>query len=207
MTASFLDYTLLKPDATRRDIEKLCREALEAQVFSVCVNPYWVELAYKLLTGSSVKVVSVVGFPLGASLTSAKVYEAKTLASLGAHELDMVMNLGAFKSGDYQSVEEDIRAVVKASSLPIKVIIETCLLTDEEKLLAVDLVLAAGAHFVKTSTGFSSGGATVEDIKLLRNHIGPSFGIKASGGIRDKTQAEALLSAGATRLGSSRLFT
>ncbi len=200
----FIDHTLLKPEATAEAIIKVCREALEHQFFSVCVNPHYVALVADQLQSSDVKVCCVVGFPLGANRTELKAAEAAQAVADGADEIDMVINVGALKSGDGDFVEADIRAVataIKGRAL-LKVIIETCLLSDDEKVLACQLAKAAGADFVKTSTGFSSGGATVEDIALMRETVGPEMGVKASGGIRDYDKAVAMIKAGATRIGA-----
>lgn len=200
----YIDHTLLKPDATQEEIERLCREAVEYGFASVCVNPTWVACTRQLLQGTSVKLCSVVGFPLGANTSEIKAQEAVQLAALGAHEIDMVLNVGALKSKHYDSVRRDIEGVVRsASGALVKVILETCLLTEEEKRIACLLSVEAGASFVKTSTGFSEAGATVADILLMRKTVGPDFGIKASGGIRDVATALEMIHAGATRLGTS----
>ena len=202
--ASQIDHTLLKADATRSDIERLCAEASQFKFIAVCVNPCWVSLACQLLQGSNVKVVAVVGFPLGACLTSVKAFETREAISLGASEIDMVLNIGALKSGDEVFVFEDIRAVVDAAKPhEVKVILETALLTDAEKVKACQIARKAGAAFVKTSTGFSKSGATLEDVRLMRQTVGSSMGVKASGGIRSKKDALAMLEAGANRLGTS----
>ncbi len=200
----YIDHTLLKPEATADAIVKVCQEALQHQFFSVCVNPYYVPLVAQKLAGSDVKVCCVVGFPLGANTSTAKAAEAAQAVADGANEIDMVINVGALKSGKKDFVEADIRAVVKAikGKALLKVIIETCLLTDDEKVLACQLAKSAGADFVKTSTGFSSGGATVEDIALMRKTVGPDMGVKASGGIRDYEKAVAMIEAGASRIGA-----
>ncbi len=204
--AKMIDHTLLKADATAEDIKILCEEAKAYQFFSVCVNPTWVSLAVEELAGTDVKVCTVVGFPLGATTVETKSNETKDAIASGAQEIDMVINIGALKSGDTQLVTRDIQAVVseaqKSKSL-VKVIIETSLLTDDEKKLACELAKDAGAHFVKTSTGFSSGGATVEDIQIMRSIVGEQLGVKASGGIRDQKFAKNLIQAGATRIGAS----
>lgn len=203
--ANFIDHTLLKPEATEIQIESLCAEAAQYQFFSVCVNSFWVATAKRALKESSVKVCTVVGFPLGESLTAAKVAETKAAIDLGADEIDMVLTIGALKSGDTEAVFDDIKAVVRAAEgRLVKVIFETCLLNEAEKIRACELSLGAGAQFVKTSTGFSTGGATVEDIQLMRKICGPDFGVKASGGIRNRDQAIAMINAGATRLGTSQ---
>jgi deoxyribose-phosphate aldolase len=203
--SSLIDHTLLKPDATRDEIEKLCREAAQFCFASVCVNPNWVPLCREILRGSGVKVCTVVGFPLGAHAPDVKAYEARRAVEQGAEEVDMVINIGALKSRDYALVENDIRGVVQAvgKDTVVKVILETSLLTRDEKVMGASLAKAAGADFVKTSTGFAGGGATVEDVKLLRDTVGPDIGVKASGGIRTKADAEAMVEAGATRIGAS----
>lgn len=203
--ARFIDHTLLKPDATEEQIAKVCSEAMENDFYSVCINPYWVPLATGLLEGTSVKVCTVIGFPLGATTTKAKAFEAEEAVAQGAAEVDMVMNVGALKSGDYDLVRNDIQTVVKTvhGRAIVKVILETCLLNETEKIKACELSVAAGAHFVKTSTGFGPGGATVEDISLMRRVVGPDIGVKASGGIRDYDTAIAMIKAGATRIGTS----
>ncbi|MED1949038.1 deoxyribose-phosphate aldolase [Brevibacillus centrosporus] len=204
MIASYIDHTLLKPEATKDQVMKLCVEAREYGFASVCINPAFVELAASILNSSDAKVCTVVGFPLGANATAIKVEETKQAIRDGAEEIDMVINIGALKAGDSQLVEDDIRAVVDAAegSL-VKVIIETCLLTREEKILACQLAEKAGAHFVKTSTGFSSGGATPEDVALMKEVVGERLGVKASGGVRDLASAQSMIQAGATRIGSS----
>lgn len=201
--AGFIDHTLLKPDAVQSHFEKLCDEALQYRFMSVCVNSAWVSFVAKRLRGSGIKICSVIGFPLGEMDTRTKAFEARNAISNGAHELDMVINVGALKSGNIKMVEEDIRAVKRAcrSNTILKVILETSLLTDEEKVIACELSKKADADFVKTSTGFGGGGATVEDIKLMRRIVGPKMGVKASGGIRNFAQAVALIEAGANRLG------
>lgn len=204
--AQYIDHTLLKPEATPAQIEQLCAEAREYGFIAVCVNPCYVRLAVQQLRGSPVRVASVVGFPLGASLPQVKAYEAEQAILDGATEIDMVINIGALKAGDDRLVQEDIAAVVKAahrSGAICKVIIETAYLTDAEKERACRLAQAAGADFVKTSTGFGPGGATVEDVALMRRVIGPQMGLKAAGGIRTLAQAKAMIAAGATRLGTS----
>ena len=202
--ARLVDHTLLKPDATPEQVEKLCDEAREYGFATVCVNSCYVPLCRKRLEGSGVKVCTVVGFPLGGALREAKAAEAAAAVSLGADELDMVMNVGWFKAGADEMVVSDITRVVHAAQKrPVKVIIEACLLTREEKERATRLVIDAGAAFVKTSTGFSSGGATVEDVKLLARIAAGRIGVKASGGIRDLETARAMLDAGATRIGTS----
>lgn len=202
--ASMIDHTLLKPEATPAQIEKLCAEAAEYHFASVCVNPVYIPLAARLLKGTGVKVCCVVGFPLGAIAPEQKAAEAASCAAMGAEELDMVIHVGAAKAGDWALVQRDIEGVVKAAAgHTVKVIIETCLLTDEEKVKACEAAKAAGAHFVKTSTGFSTGGATTHDIALMRKTVGPEMGIKASGGIRDYETAMAMIEAGANRIGAS----
>lgn len=204
--ASMIDHTLLKPDATSDKIAQLCFEARKYHFATVCVNPTHVKLCADLLRGSDVKVCTVIGFPLGATSTKVKAFETQNALDNGATEIDMVINIGALKAGDNQIVASDIRAVVetshKAGALT-KVIIETALLTDEEKVVACLLAKEAGADYVKTSTGFSGGGATVHDIELMRRTVGPNIGVKASGGIHTHEEAEALVAAGATRIGAS----
>ncbi len=200
-----IDHTLLKQDATSEEIKKLCKEALEYNFASVCVNPTNVELAAKILNGSLVKVCTVIGFPLGANTTKIKVLEAKDAVENGATEVDMVINIGRLKDKDYDYVKKDIEAVVnevKGKAL-IKVIIETCLLTDEEKVIACKLASEAKADFVKTSTGFSTGGATPFDVKLMRETVGENMGVKASGGVRTSEYAKELIKNGANRIGAS----
>ncbi|GAA4706133.1 deoxyribose-phosphate aldolase [Brevibacillus fulvus] len=200
----YIDHTLLKPEATKAMIEQLCKEAKEYQFASVCVNPAWVKLCAQLLADSQVKVCTVIGFPLGATTTAAKAAETRDAIANGADEIDMVLNVGALKSGERDVVEQDIAAVVAAADgRLVKVILETGLLTDEEKVLACQLSVKAGAHFVKTSTGFGPGGATVEDIALMRKTVGPTIGVKASGGVRNREAALAMVEAGATRIGAS----
>ncbi len=202
--AAMIDHTLLKPEATPAQIEKLCAEAAEYHFASVCVNPVYIPLAARLLKGTGVKVCCVVGFPLGAIAPEQKAAEAASCAAMGAEELDMVIHVGAAKAGDWALVQRDIEGVVKAAAgHTVKVIIETCLLTDEEKVKACEAAKAAGAHFVKTSTGFSTGGATTHDIALMRKTVGPKMGVKASGGIRDYATAMAMIEAGANRIGAS----
>ena len=202
--ASMIDHTLLKPEATPAQVERLCAEAAEYHFASVCVNPVYIPLAARLLKGTGVKVCCVVGFPLGAIAPEQKAAEAASCAAMGAEELDMVIHVGAAKAGDWALVQRDIEGVVKAAAgHTVKVIIETCLLTDEEKVKACEAAKAAGAHFVKTSTGFSTGGATTHDIALMRKTVGPEMGVKASGGIRDYETAMAMIEAGANRIGAS----
>jgi deoxyribose-phosphate aldolase len=204
--ARMIDHTLLKPDATQDKIAQLCFEARKYHFASVCVNPTHVKLCADLLAGSDVKVCTVIGFPLGATSPEVKVFETQNALKNGATEIDMVINIGALKSGDNELVARDIRGVVetshKAGALT-KVIIETALLTDEEKVVACLLSKEAGADFVKTSTGFSGGGATVHDVELMRRTVGPTMGVKASGGIHNLEEAEAMVAAGATRIGAS----
>lgn len=202
--ASYIDHTLLKPEAVIDDIIRLCGEAGEHVFAAVCVNPCYVGLAAHLLAGTSVKVATVVGFPLGASMTQSKVAETAALIEAKADEIDMVINIGAAKAGQWDAVTNEIKQVVNAADGNIvKVIIETALLTDDEKRRACDCILVAGAHFVKTSTGFGPGGATEADIRLLKALVGNQIGIKAAGGIRTRQQAELMIAAGATRLGTS----
>jgi deoxyribose-phosphate aldolase len=202
--AAFIDHTLLKPDASPAQIEKLCTEAREHKFFSVCVNGSWVAAARYFLDGSDVKVTGVVGFPLGAMASDVKRFETETAIDDGAHEIDMVLNLARLKGGDDKYVLREIIDVVEAADeRPVKVILETCLLNDEEKIRACKLVVESGAHFVKTSTGFSTAGATIADVKLMREMVGPKFGVKASGGIRNVKTALAMIESGATRLGTS----
>lgn len=201
--ANKIDHTMLKADASVETIKKYCAEAKEHGFASVCVNSCHVPFVAKELEGSNVKTCCVVGFPLGAMLTGAKAYEAKLSVEAGAEEVDMVINIGAMKDKNYDLVKEDIKAVVEASKGAIvKVIIETCLLTDEEKVKACELSVEAGAHFVKTSTGFSTGGATVEDVALMRKTVGDKAEVKASGGIRTPEDAQAMIRAGADRIGA-----
>ncbi|RKZ31417.1 deoxyribose-phosphate aldolase [bacterium] len=202
--AKFIDHTLLKPDATEDDIRKLCAEAIQYGFASVCVNPYWVALCAELLKDSSTKVCTVIGFPLGTTTTETKVFEAKQAKKDGAEEFDMVINIGALKSGDYRAVYDDIKSVVESVSPNIvKVIIETALLTDEEKVEACAISREAGANFVKTSTGFSGGGATVADVQLMKSVVGSELEVKASGGVRDYETAMEMIKAGASRIGAS----
>ena len=204
LSTKLFDHTILKADATRKDVKRVCDEAMAYSFCSVCVNSYYVPYVANLLHGSDVKICSVVGFPLGAMSTRAKALEAKIAAMDGADEIDMVINVGALKDRDYSVVLEDIKAVKEACGEHIlKVIIETCLLTDDEKVKACELAKEAGADFVKTSTGFSSAGAKVEDVRLMRETVGPDMGVKASGGIHDKEFAKELVDAGANRLGTS----
>jgi len=204
--ARLIDHTLLKPEATQDQIAQLCEEAREYGFAAVCVNPANVELAAKLLKGSPVAVCIVVGFPLGATLPEVKAYEAQQALNHGATEIDMVINIGALKSKDYELVEQDIAAVARIchdNGAICKVIIEAALLTEEEKVMACQLAKKAGADYVKTSTGFGPGGATVEDVALMRRVIGPSMGIKAAGGVRTLETVREMIEAGATRIGTS----
>lgn len=200
----YIDHTLLKPESTQTQIDKLIAEAVEYQFASVCVNPTWVSYAAKALKGTEVNVCTVIGFPLGANTSSVKAFETKDAVANGADEIDMVINIGQLKSGQYDAVEADIRAVVEASGDKlVKVIIETCLLTDGEKVKACQLAVAAGADYVKTSTGFSTAGANIADVTLMRKTVGPNIGVKAAGGTRSYADAEAFIKAGATRIGTS----
>lgn len=204
--AGMIDHTLLKANATAEQVTKLCREAAQYHFASVCVNTCYVPLAAKLLEGSGVAVCCVVGFPLGAMATHSKAEEAREAAASGAKEVDMVVNVGAIKSGDWKYVQNDIKKVVEASAeggAIVKVIIETCLLTDEEKVKACQASKEAGAAFVKTSTGFSTGGAKAEDVALMRRTVGSSMGVKASGGIGNYDDAMRMIKAGASRIGTS----
>lgn len=204
--ASMIDHTLLKANATRGEIEKLAEEAKQYSFASVCVNPVWVKTAAESLKNTpEVKVCTVIGFPLGAATSATKAFETKNAIDNGATEVDMVINIGALKDHQDELVEQDIHAVVEAAKgkALTKVIIETCLLTDEEKERACKLAVKAGADYVKTSTGFSTGGATVEDIRLMRKTVGPEIGVKASGGVRSREDALAMIEAGATRIGAS----
>jgi deoxyribose-phosphate aldolase len=202
--ARFIDHTLLKPEATRADIQRLCAEAREHQFFSVCVNGSRVLEAVELLEESGVKVTAVVGFPLGSMDADAKRYETEVAIDNGAHEIDVVLNVGRLKEGDHHYVLRELRDVAEAADeRPVKVILETCLLTRVEKITACKLVLDSGADYVKTSTGFGATNGTVEDVKLLREIVGPEFGVKAAGGIRDTKTALVMIEAGANRLGTS----
>lgn len=202
--AKYIDHTLLKPEATAGDIEKLCREAMEHHFWSVCVNGSRVAQAYSLVENSGVKVAAVVGFPLGAMSSDVKRLEVEAAIDDGAQEIDVVLNIGKLKDGDSKYVLRELRDVVDAAEeRTVKVIFETCLLTREEKILACKLTVESGAHFVKTSTGFSTGGATTHDVQLMRECVGPNFGVKASGGIRDAQIALGMIQSGATRLGTS----
>lgn len=204
--ASMIDHTLLKPEAKEEQFRQLCAEARELKVATVCVNPAWVPLCAELLRGSGVKVCTVIGFPLGATLPEVKAYESQRCVQLGATELDMVINIGALKSRHYDVVENDIAAVVNAAhgqGASVKVIIEAAYLTDEEKVEACVLSKAAGADYVKTSTGFGPSGATAEDVALMRRVVGPEMGVKAAGGVKTAEDAKKMIAAGATRLGAS----
>ncbi len=204
--ARMIDHTLLKPDATQQEVAQLCFEARKYGFASVCVNPTWVSLCTELLKGSSVKVCTVIGFPLGATSSETKAFETETAIKQGATEIDMVINIGALKARDLETVARDIRGVVNAAhprGAIVKVIIETVLLTDEEKTIASLISKEAGADFVKTSTGFAGGGATTHDVALMRKAVGPEMGVKASGGVRTFEDAESMIKAGATRIGAS----
>ncbi len=200
-----IDHTILKADAKEEDVLRIIEEAKKYEFFSVCINPCWVALAKEHLAGTSVDVCTVIGFPLGANTSEVKAYEATDAINNGATEVDMVINVGALKSKQYKKVLKDIQAVVEAAEgkALVKVIIETALLTDEEKIKVCELAKEAGADFVKTSTGFSTGGATVADITLMRKTVGPDMGVKASGGIHNEAEAKAMIDAGATRIGTS----
>ena len=204
--AKYIDHTNLKSYATKEDIIKLCEEAKKYGFYAVCVNPYRVKLAKEHLKGTDIKVASVIGFPLGATPTEVKVFEAKKALENGADELDMVINIGALKDKNYEYVKKDIEDVTKVAhekGAIVKVIIETCYLTEEEKEIACKLAVEAGADFVKTSTGFGTGGATIEDVKLMRKIVGEKVGVKAAGGIRTYKQAIEMIRAGANRIGTS----
>lgn len=203
--AAYIDHTLLKQDAAAPQIDRLCAEAAQYHFASVCVNPWYVPRCVKNLQGTGVKVCTVVGFPLGATTTESKVFETLQAVKSGAEEIDMVMNVCAMKSGNTRAIEQEIQALAAAveGHAILKVILETCLLTEEEKILACQIAKRAGADFVKTSTGFSTGGATVADVALMRRTVGPEMGVKAAGGIRDYATAKAMLDAGATRIGAS----
>lgn len=205
LTSKYFDHTILKADATKAQVAKICKEALEHDFASVCVNQYYTAFVAEKLKDSDVKVCTVVGFPLGMMSTGVKCFEAVAAIEDGASEIDMVINVGALKDKEYDVVFEDIKKVKGAckNKAILKVIIEACLLTEEEKVKACELSKEAGADFVKTSTGFSTGGATVEDVKLMRKTVGTKIGVKASGGIRDKETAQAMVEAGANRLGTS----
>ncbi len=203
--AAIIDHTILKPETKKDDVLKVCEEAKKYNFASVCINPTWVRLVANELKNSTVKVCTVIGFPLGASTSDVKAYETKKAIEEGANEIDMVINIGAIKSGDWNYVENDIKAVVKEAKgkAIVKVILETCLLTNEEKIKACEICVKAGADFVKTSTGFSTAGATVEDIQLMRKAVGEKLGVKASGGVRDRKTALDMVNAGASRIGTS----
>ncbi|TDM16341.1 deoxyribose-phosphate aldolase [Macrococcoides canis] len=202
--AKYIDHTALKPETTKAQIDQLAQEAREYGFMSVCVNPTHVQYAKSLLEGTDVLVCTVIGFPLGANTPAVKAFETKDAIDNGAGEVDMVINIGALKDKDYDLVAEDIKAVVEAAGdVTTKVIIETALLTDEEKVKACEIAKAQGADFVKTSTGFSTGGATKEDIALMRKAVGPDMGVKASGGVRSYEDVMAMIDAGATRIGAS----
>lgn len=201
---TYIDHTLLKPESRQEDIDRVIAEAKEYAFASLCVNPTWVAYVAKALADSSVKTCATIGFPLGATTTASKAFEAKEAVANGAKEVDMVINIGALKSGQLDLVEEDIRQVVTASQPAlVKVIIEACLLTDAEKVTACQLAVTAGADFVKTSTGFSTGGATLADVRLMRDTVGPDIGVKAAGGTRSYEDALAFIEAGANRIGTS----
>ncbi|MCK4396630.1 deoxyribose-phosphate aldolase [candidate division WOR-3 bacterium] len=203
--ASIIDHTLLKPDATESDIKRVCEEALTFGFASVCVNPFWTKLVSSLLRNSTVKTCTVIGFPLGANTPETKAFEARNAVINGAEEVDMVINIGAMKSGKFEDVKRDIEEVVKASGplVKVKVILETGFLTDEEKIKGSVLAMEAGADFVKTSTGFGPGGATAHDVTLLRKAVGGRLGVKAAGGIRSYEKTVKMIKAGATRIGAS----
>lgn len=203
--AGLIDHTILKPEASIDEVKKVCIEALKYEFASVCINPCYVKYTADILKGSSVKVCTVIGFPLGANTTKVKAFEALNAIEDGAEEIDMVINIGALKNKDYEYVYNDIKAVVDtaADNALVKVIIETCLLTNDEKVMACNLSKDAGADFVKTSTGFSSGGATSYDIKLMRETVGDKMGVKASGGVRTYTDAKKMIESGASRIGAS----
>ena len=201
---TYIDHTLLKPESTQEQIKRLTDEAKNYHFASVCVNPTWVAYAKEQLKDSDVKVCTVIGFPLGATTSQTKAFETQDAIANGADEVDMVINIGKLKSKQYDEVEDDIRAVVEASGDKlVKVIIEACLLTNDEKVKACQLSVAAGADYVKTSTGFSLHGATIEDVALMRQTVGPDIGVKAAGGARSLADAEAFIAAGATRIGTS----
>lgn len=200
----YIDHTVLKPETTKSQILTLCEEAKQYDFASVCVNPTWVSTCAEQLKGTNVKVCTVIGFPLGATLKEVKAFETKCAIEAGATEVDMVINIGAAKDQNWELVYEDVKAVVDAANgVLVKVIIETCLLTDEEKVKACEMSVKAGADFVKTSTGFSTGGATVEDVKLMRQTVGANVGVKASGGVRTSEDMNAMVEAGANRIGTS----
>lgn len=204
--ASYIDHTLLKPEASEADVLKVCAEAVEYKFKSVCVNPVWVKTVTKALKGSGVLKCSVIGFPLGATPSDVKAFEARGAVLDGADEIDMVINMASARANDKGALVDDIRAVsevVHAGEAILKVIIETSMLTDEQKIIACEAAVEAGADFVKTSTGFNGGGATVEDVALMRKTVGPDLGVKASGGVRSLADAQAMIAAGATRIGAS----
>lgn len=203
--ANMIDHTVLKAFSSKEDVIKVCKEAKEHGFFSVCINPTHIELAKQELEGSNVKVCTVIGFPLGANTSEVKAFETKDSIAKGAHEVDLVINIGALKDKNYDLVYKDIKAVVDAANKEalVKVIIETCYLTDEEKKIACELSVKAGADYVKTSTGFGTGGSTPEDIKLMRDVVGPNVGVKASGGVRTTDDAIKVIDAGASRIGAS----
>ena len=203
--ANMIDHTILKAFATTEDVKAICKEAKEHNFFSVCINPTHIELVKKELEGSNVKVCTVIGFPLGANTPEVKAFETKDAIAKGADEVDMVINIGALKDKNYDLVLRDIKAVVDAADKKalVKVIIETCYLTDEEKKIACELSVKAGTDFVKTSTGFGTGGSTPQDIKLMRDVVGREIGVKASGGVRNLNDAKAVINAGASRIGAS----
>ncbi|WP_298253400.1 deoxyribose-phosphate aldolase [uncultured Arthrobacter sp.] len=204
--ATYIDHTLLKPDASREQILELCREAVEYSFKSVCVNPLWVSTVRTVVKDTEVLTCSVIGFPLGATPTEVKVFEARGAVADGADEIDMVIDIAAARAGEKDALVQDIRAVAEAvheQDAVLKVIIETALLTDDQKILACEAAVEAGADFVKTSTGFNGGGATVEDVALMRRTVGPDLGVKASGGVRSLADARAMIEAGATRIGAS----
>ena len=204
--AKYIDHTALKADTGHAAIEKLCQEAREYGFMSVCVNPTWVATAQSLLAGSDVKVCTVIGFPLGANTSAVKAFETRTAIQEGADEVDMVINIGAAKDGNWDLVKADIQAVVEAANHQalVKVILETCLLSKEEIVKASQVAKEAGADFVKTTTGFSTGGATVQDIRLMRETVGADMGVKASGGVQNRADALAMIEAGASRIGASK---
>ena len=203
--AQYIDHTILNADATREDIRRICEEAKEYNFKTVCIQPYWVAFAKELLEGTDVGITTVIGFPLGANTSEVKVFETKVAIDEGASDVDMVINIGELKAGNTAVVLDEIKAVVDAAAgkAIVKVIIETSLLTKEEKILASELAKQAGADFVKTSTGFSTGGVTLEDVKLMRAAVGPDMGVKASGGVRTFEDAKAMVEVGATRIGAS----
>ncbi|WP_153733219.1 deoxyribose-phosphate aldolase [Sporosarcina obsidiansis] len=203
--AAYIDHTLLKADATKQQVLELCDEAKKYSFASVCINPTWVKTAAEALQDTDVKVCTVIGFPLGASTTEVKAYETKDAIANGAGEIDMVLNVGALQSGQLEQVQKDIEAVVEAAKgqALVKVILETSLLDDMQKRTACELAVLAGANYVKTSTGFSTGGATPEDVKLMRSVVGPEIGVKASGGVRNIDDVNKMIEAGATRIGAS----